>query len=56
MGHGLCERQVFAGVGAIKSGAANSAGFAERGFQSRAVCCPINPPRQARNDQKPSLY
>jgi hypothetical protein len=56
MGHGLCERKVFIGVDAIKPSATNSAGFAEGRFQGRAVCCPINAPRQARNDQKPSLY
>jgi hypothetical protein len=56
MGHGLCERTVFLGVDAIKTSAANGAGFAEVGFQGRAVCCPINAPRQARNDQKTSLY
>jgi hypothetical protein len=56
MGHSLCERQVFVGVDAIKSGAANSAGFAEGGFQGRVVCCPINAARQARNNQKTSFY
>jgi hypothetical protein len=55
MGYGLCERTVFMGIDAIKPSAANGAGFAEGGCQGRAVCCPINPPRQARNDQKASL-
>jgi hypothetical protein len=56
MGHGLCERKVFMGVDAIESGATNGAGFAQGRFQGRAVCCPINPPCQTRNDQKASLY
>jgi hypothetical protein len=56
MGHGLCERKVFMWIDAIKPSATNGAGFAEGGFQGRAVCCPINSPRQARNDQKASLY
>jgi hypothetical protein len=56
MGHGLCERKVFMWIDAIKPGATNSAGFAKGGFQGCAVRCPINPPRQARNDQKASLH
>jgi hypothetical protein len=56
MGYGLCECTVFVGIDAIEPGATNGAGFAEGGFQGRAVCCPINATRQARNDQKASLY
>jgi hypothetical protein len=56
MGYGLCERKVLIGVDAIKPSATNSAGFAKGQLQGRAVCRPINPPRQARNDQKASLY
>jgi hypothetical protein len=56
MSHGLCERKVFVGIDAIEPSATNSAGFAKGGFQGGAVCCPINPARQARNDQKTSLY
>jgi hypothetical protein len=56
MGYGLCERKVLIGVDAIKPSATNSAGFAKGGFEGGAVCCPINPPRQARNNQKTSFY
>jgi hypothetical protein len=50
MGYGLCERKVFVGIDAIEPRPTNSAGFAKRGFEGRAVCRPINATRQARND------
>jgi hypothetical protein len=56
MSHGLCKRKVFMGIDAIEPSATNSARFAEGRLQGGAVCCPINPARQARNDQKTSLY
>jgi hypothetical protein len=45
MGNGLCQGKVFEGVDAIEPSTANSAGFAERGFQGGTVCCPINASR-----------
>jgi hypothetical protein len=56
MGYRLCERTVFMGIDAIEPSATDGAGFAQGGFQGGAVCCPINASRQARNDQKASLY
>jgi hypothetical protein len=50
MSHGLCERKVFVGIDAIEPSATNSTSFAKRRLQGGAVCCPINPARQARND------